>query len=168
MFGSCGFPHSEICGSKCMCHSPQLIAAYHVLHRRLVPRHSPCALSNLTYFCSQVISHLKGYGSLSLRLNPITHFDEKILQNPQDSLYLSACLYLDQQDLKKISFVFSFVLLLVFLCSCQGTMLAASLVRENVVGLNGLEPSTSRLSGARSNQLSYKPIELQNHSGPED
>ena len=39
---------------------------------------------------------------------------------------------------------------------------------EKVVGLNGLEPSTSRLSGARSNQLSYKPIELQNHSGPED
>ena len=46
-------------------------------------------------------------------------------------------------------------------------MLAASLVRENVVGLNGLEPSTSRLSGARSNQLSYKPIKLQD-SGPED
>ena len=27
-----------------------------------------------------------------------------------------------------------------------------------MVGLNGLEPSTSRLSGVRSNQLSYKPI----------
>ena len=26
------------------------------------------------------------------------------------------------------------------------------------MGLNGLEPSTSRLSGVRSNQLSYKPI----------
>ena len=26
------------------------------------------------------------------------------------------------------------------------------------VGLNGLEPSTSRLSGVRSNQLSYKPV----------
>ena len=27
-----------------------------------------------------------------------------------------------------------------------------------MIGLNGLEPSTSRLSGVRSNQLSYKPI----------
>ena len=27
-----------------------------------------------------------------------------------------------------------------------------------IVGLNGLEPSTSRLSGVRSNQLSYNPV----------
>ena len=29
-----------------------------------------------------------------------------------------------------------------------------------MVGLNGLEPSTSRLSGVRSNQLSYRPISI--------
>ena len=29
-----------------------------------------------------------------------------------------------------------------------------------LMGLNGLEPSTSRLSGVRSNRLSYKPINL--------
>ena len=42
------FPHSEISGSKAVCASPKLIAAYHVFHRLLVPRHSPCALSCLT------------------------------------------------------------------------------------------------------------------------
>ena len=31
-----------------ICAYPQLIAAYHVFHRLLMPRHSPCALSNLT------------------------------------------------------------------------------------------------------------------------
>ena len=46
---SCGFPHSEICGSRDICSSPQLFAAYHVLHRLLVPRHPPCALSCLTF-----------------------------------------------------------------------------------------------------------------------
>jgi hypothetical protein len=37
-------PHSEISGSKRVCRSPKLIAAYHVLHRLLAPRHSLCAL----------------------------------------------------------------------------------------------------------------------------
>ena len=44
---SAGFPHSDICGSKVICTSPQLFAAYHVLHRLLVPRHPPYALSCL-------------------------------------------------------------------------------------------------------------------------
>ena len=41
---SAGFPHSEICGSRNICFSPQLIAACHVFLRLLVPRHPPCAL----------------------------------------------------------------------------------------------------------------------------
>ena len=43
-----GFPHSEISGSKDICSSPKLFAAYHVFHRLLVPRHPPCALTTLT------------------------------------------------------------------------------------------------------------------------
>jgi hypothetical protein len=42
------FSHSEIAGSKVVCTSPTLIAAYHVLHRLLEPRHPPYALNNLT------------------------------------------------------------------------------------------------------------------------
>ena len=50
---SAGFPHSEITGSRDICSSPALIAAYHVFHRLLVPRHPPCALISLTIlFCS--------------------------------------------------------------------------------------------------------------------
>ena len=42
-----GFPHSEIYGSKAVCASPKLIAAYHVLHQRRPPRHPPYALCSL-------------------------------------------------------------------------------------------------------------------------
>ena len=45
---SSGFPHSEISGSKDICSSPKLFAAYHVFHRLLVPRHPPYALSSMT------------------------------------------------------------------------------------------------------------------------
>ena len=45
---SAGFPHSDISGSKDICSSPKLFAAYHVFHRLLVPRHPPCALLRLT------------------------------------------------------------------------------------------------------------------------
>jgi hypothetical protein len=42
-----GFPHSGILGSRLMCSSPRLIAAYHALHRLSMPRHPPCALLRL-------------------------------------------------------------------------------------------------------------------------
>ncbi len=54
------FPHSEISGSKDICSSPKLFAAYHVFHRLLVPRHPPCALSSLT-------SSLSAAGTASIR-----------------------------------------------------------------------------------------------------
>ena len=45
-----GLPHSEIPGSKVVCTSPRLIAAYHVFHRLHVPRHPPYALSSFIKF----------------------------------------------------------------------------------------------------------------------
>src|SRR3954469_17388661 len=42
-----GLPHSVILGSRLMCSSPWLIAAYHDLHRLSMPRHPPCALLRL-------------------------------------------------------------------------------------------------------------------------
>ena len=40
-------PHSEIFGLTVICTYPKLIAAYHVLHRLLAPRHPLCALQSL-------------------------------------------------------------------------------------------------------------------------
>jgi hypothetical protein len=54
-----GFPHSEIPGSKPACGSPGLIAACHVLHRLLAPRHSPYALSSLTIKLTQHVAFLR-------------------------------------------------------------------------------------------------------------
>ena len=42
----------------------------------------------------------------------------------------------------------------------QNSLILASLVKANLVGLRGLEPPTLRLSGVRSNHLSYKPMRL--------
>jgi hypothetical protein len=57
-FYQVGFPHSDIPGSKPACGSPRLIAACHVLHRLLVPRHPPYALSSLTIKLTQHVPSL--------------------------------------------------------------------------------------------------------------
>ena len=61
---STGLPHSEISGSTPVCGSPKLIAANHVLHRLLTPRHSPCALSSLA---TNLIGTLKGFRTSGAR-----------------------------------------------------------------------------------------------------
>ena len=61
-----GFPHSEIPGSKPACGSPRLIAACHVLHRLLAPRHPPYALSSLTIKLTQrvvLVAHPERVGT---------------------------------------------------------------------------------------------------------
>ena len=65
---SAGFPHSEISGSTVICTSPKLIAACHVLHRLLMPRHSPCALLRLTLLsCEQESKQRKLSWTTTLR-----------------------------------------------------------------------------------------------------
>ena len=63
-----GFPHSEILGSTVVCTYPRLIAACHVLHRLLAPRHPPCALSILIYVLF-VFSILR-YAALKVQARP--------------------------------------------------------------------------------------------------
>ena len=66
-FYQIGFPHSEIPGSKPACGSPGLIAACHVLHRLLAPRHPPYALSSLTIKLTQPDSPI---GKSTVRVSP--------------------------------------------------------------------------------------------------
>ena len=156
---SAGFPHSEISGSTVICTSPKLIAAYHVLHRLLMPRHSPCALISLTYL----------FKKRSLAIG--SHW-VRIMQ-ASDSTKLSFYPF----RLKKFHNYVCFPLLLalhtlnyfVQFSRC-GTdlswnqfqtlfwMLETNLKRKGMVGPSGLEPPTSRLSVVRSSQLSYGPV----------
>ena len=130
---SSGLLHSEICGSKLACNSPQLIAAYHVLLRLLMPRHSPCALISLTTLL----------GSSEL----CSSFEKFILK-------------LFPQHFIVVEYFQCFPHLHYFLISLfnfQGTSLQEKSC-FSLVGTSGLEPPTSRLSGVRSNHLSYAPI----------
>ena len=54
-----GLSHSEIHGSKVICTSPWLVAAYHVLHRLNEPRHPPFAL---IYFLSSSLKVIADIG----------------------------------------------------------------------------------------------------------
>ena len=45
----------------CACHSPELIAAYRVLHRLLMPRHPPCALISLNSLFAELCLVLKNH-----------------------------------------------------------------------------------------------------------
>ena len=132
-----GFPHSDISGSKRICRSPKLIAACRVLHRLPMPRHSPCAL---------------------LRLNFLSVCSRKLrsLHESRKSVFFANCntiTCVGKTMFIHDSSVFSICLLSIF--SFQGT---SARISPRLVGSNGFEPSTSRLSGARSNQLSYEPI----------
>ena len=51
-----GFPHSDTHGLADICSYPWLFAACRVLLRLSVPRHSPCALSNLTCYGFSIFS----------------------------------------------------------------------------------------------------------------
>ena len=67
-----GFPHSEISGSMRMCRSPKLIAACRVLHRLLMPRHSPCALISLTYVERSSLHFVSAFAKTPYPLPPFS------------------------------------------------------------------------------------------------
>ena len=133
-----GLPHSEIPGSKRACRSPGHIAACRVLHRLPMPRHPPCALSNLTtrnmqlpairlkVFCVFVCPRGTACCRNSTAVPNLTNHSCVIVKEP--------------------------------LFSQPGTGNSGARLRK-LVGVPGLEPGTSSLSGMRSNRLSYTPFD---------
>ena len=166
-----GFPHSDIPGSKLVCGSPRLIAAYHVLHRLLVPRHPPCALSSLTGISSKVLHTVFTQrlvfgcqrsirGARAPRAPARTHrrarvkiyidaaggAPDPLSSSGGDSGARTRSLRLAKPALSQLSYI-----------PDSRTLHELVPRAQEMVGLSGLEPPTSRLSGVRSNQLSYRP-----------
>ena len=146
--------HSDICGSIRACRSPQLFAAYHVLRRLPMPRHSPCALISLTIFFL-----VSNYARFSFEeFIVVFYLANNFLVYVVDTCFFPHCIY--------------FLALFNFQGSLLNTTYSATriissatpriLLRKTIilvlVGTSGLEPPTSRLSGVRSNHLSYAPI----------
>jgi hypothetical protein len=151
------FPHSDIPGSTPACGYPRLFAAYHVLLRLLTPRHPPCALPILTIprSAANTFRHPRIHQLPLLKVTSSTQPAAYLLAQVFNPAFPSVCgcqgaiggdgrnrtgdLLLAKQALSRLSH-------------------APTQLRVHMVGTDGLEPSTSRLSGVRSYHLSYAPI----------
>ena len=154
---SAGFPHSEICGSKLMCSSPQLIAACHVLLRLLMPRHSPCALSSLTYRCFH--SDLSENSWFSLRI--MQAYKDRNCMSPcilSDAVPQSICFVMLLHDASLLPYLLCHIVQF-SRCRTPASLEARSKHSSSLkcfdpvstlVEISGFEPLTSCLQGRRS------------------
>ena len=155
---SAGFPHSDIHGSLVICTSPWLFAAYHVFLRLLVPRHPPCALSCLTICCFHSCMH----SVACLVVCSHEMFTSFLLVTFAFAKVILGCLvsinnwlrFLFNIRFSRYNRTASAVHWENSANSLSSTQIEYLSIR---LGLSGLEPPTSRLSGVRSNRLSYKP-----------
>ena len=119
-----GLPHSDIRGSRVICTSPQLFAAYHVLLRLREPRHPPFALAY--FFFLDIINILAEnvliifsssllllYNFFLIRHIYIRHAETKRLLSCDRKLFL---LYVVNSRLKKF-----------FCCLLQGIILSSQI-----------------------------------------
>ena len=139
-----GFPHSDISGSMLICSSPKLFAACHVLHRLLMPRHSPCALLRLTFLsCCQ-----EGLALVLKRLNYAgSEFFEIVLCYPF-------------RKVPQIIFVSLCCLLFILGYFVQFSRCVSSFFRNQIQTLNLLEclhPISHYLTGTRPRRDAGSP-----------
>ena len=160
MFPRARFSDSEIDGSTPAGGSPSLIATNYVLHRLLAPRHPLDALLRLIKTC------LSEYPASSKKEDqqeiPKTPQYQRTIGNrpmPPAANFLYGGGERDRTDdlrlakpaLSQLSYTPVYNRLFHFM-----------------VGLDRFELSTSRLSGVRSNQLSYRPIKTGSDSPPQE
>ncbi len=139
-----GFPHSDTCGSRLICSSPQLFAAYRVLLRLPMPRHSPYALFSLNFMSFANLFYVQ-----SVFVTLLSHcLDLSIFHSLRCSICYPMCFHM---------FVILLDLLFLHLCFIQFSKYSFDSFCC-LVGSSGLEPPTLRLSGARSSLLSYEPV----------
>jgi hypothetical protein len=186
-----GLPHSEIVGSEAASALPTLIAGNRVLHRLLVPRHPPYALSNLTknlcwytdtsslitrQRCIIRISDRKTWKLyLGYAFGIIVHaFAHQVILVTRQLLVVTRIIHTSQLSKNNLN-LNSEISISRFFCGAgrdrTGDLLVANQALSQTelqprswrpdtyhsVGLSGVEPLTSRLSGVRSNHLSYRP-----------
>src|SRR5689334_23328022 len=118
-----GLPHSEIPGSKPVCGSPRLFAAYRVLRRLSAPRHPPCTLSSLTK-----LEH--SFPGESYRSNPIQLSRNSNRGSLGSTLPSRSRLSPAQRN--------------------RASQIQIDFEKEPLVELIGFEPTTSALQGRRS------------------
>ena len=124
----------------CAYHSPQLFAVDHVLLRLLMPRHSPCALAHFTS-CKWVLFAFSQ--NCSFPTFVLSNFVALLIVS-----YLHLFLYS----------VFKLLFCIRFRKHRSESTSSCQLRSALAVGTSGLEPPTSRLSGVRSDHLSYAPF----------
>ena len=129
-----GFPHSDIPGSTRICRYPRLIAAYHVLHRLLVPRHPPCALSSLT-------GHPFGACSLVTRFS-YSVVNELARTSRSESSRRTRGAIVERSLVGHVGSPAG--------AEARGSLSARSLLVAAMVEIAGVEPATSGLQSRRS------------------
>ena len=159
MTGYCpaGLPHSEISGSMDICSSPKLIAACHVLLRLLMPRHSPCALSSLTY--RRFHSDLSENSWFSLRI--MQAYKDRNCMSPcilSDAVPHSICFIMLSHDASLLPYLLCHIVQF-SRCRTPASLEARSKHSSSLkcfdpvstlVEISGFEPLTSCLQGRRS------------------
>ena len=124
-------PHSEISGSTLICSSPKLIAACHVLHRLLMPRHSPCALFSLTFIKSVLLTSSLELCRLNRSLHKIVFTQFRKIKVPHFLLFQAAIFF---KIAPSVALLFHLLLCSVFKVQFR---------RAPVVENSGIEPLTS-------------------------